>query len=103
MKLNYQLPNQVVARLFDDLDFGNMYFGAEKPPNRVRDGSYEHRDSLVRTKNISVVNSTVNKSDAVINTLKLIDSHKKKTVQNTARDNKTNDHVPLIRLKTTTP
>lgn len=79
MKLNYQLPTQVVARLYDDLDFGKMYFGQQEPESgTVRNRDYQHRDDSLNSRNVVNFHLTTQKSDSVIKTLQKIAEHQKK-------------------------
>ena len=66
MKLNYQLPTQVVARLYDDLDFGKMYFGQQEPESGTIKKNYEHRDDSLNSRNVVNFHLTTQKSDSVI-------------------------------------
>ena len=76
MKKNYQLPSQVVARLYDDLDFGKMYFGSSEPDSATLKGAnYEHRDESLNSRNIVNFHLTTQKSDSVIKTLQKIADH----------------------------
>lgn len=71
MKQCYQLPTQIVSRLYDDLDFGNMFLGSTGSPDARQKSFYDHKDMTVKSSSARIQLSTL-KSDVVLQTLKKV-------------------------------